>query len=276
LPALRALDINSLTLRQPEVLAELTALTWLNVDDLAMPAPRELLAVLPRLLQLQQLNMMGCMGGRHPPVGLPALRAALQPLTRLTALDLGNNAFTDEREAAAGGGYGLQQGQQLFAGQQWPRVATLGISDMCWHGSRSPLFSSADLAQLAVACPGLSWLRMHRSVGLCQPSDLQPLTALSATLTRLDMDAEQQLQDPHLQSVAALRGLSCLEVSGVGDELTDLGIWALTALTALTFLRVADVTSDAVSQELLPKRGRKGPRGAPGDALVLQPKFNKV
>lgn len=280
-PMLRALDINSLTLRQPEVLAELTALTWLNVDDLAMPVPRDLLAVLPRLLQLQQLNMMGCMGGRHPPVGLPVLRAALQPLTRLTALDLGNNAFAGEHGAAAGGSPQwqqdrAQQGQQLFAGLLWPRVETLGVSDMCWHGSRAPLFSSADLAQLAAACPVLAWLRMHRSLALSQPSDLQTLTALSASLTRLDMDGEQQLQDEHLQSIAALQRLYCLEVSGVGDELTDRGLWALTALTALTFLRVADVTSDAVSQELLPKRGRKGSRVAPGDALVLQPKMNKV
>lgn len=281
-PMLRALDINSLTLRQPEVLAELTALTWLNVDDLAMPVPRGLLAVLPQLLQLQQLNMMGCIGGRHPPVRLPALRAALQPLTRLTALDLGNNAFVDMwREAAAGGSPPrqqdrAQQGQQLFAGLLWPRVETLGISDMCWHGGRAPLFSSADLAQLAAACPGLAWLRMHRSLALSQPSDLQPLTALSASLTLLDMDGEQQLQDEHLQSIAALQRLSCLEVSGVGDELTDRGLWALTALTALTFLRVADVTSGAVSQELLPKRGRKGSRAPSGDALVLQPKMNKV
>ena len=102
------------------------------------------------------------------------------------------------------------------------------------------------------------------------------LAYFCCSLTRLDMDGEQQLQDEHLQSIAALQGLSCLEVSGVGDELTDRGLWAVTALTALTFLRVADVTSDAVSQELLPKRGRKGPRVAPGDALVLQPKINKV
>jgi hypothetical protein len=69
-------------------------LTWLNADDVAMPAPSDLLAVLPSLLQLQQLNMMGCIGGRHPAVRVAALSAALRPLTQLTALDIGSNAMS--------------------------------------------------------------------------------------------------------------------------------------------------------------------------------------
>lgn len=272
LPALRALDINSLTLRQPQVLAELSALTWLNVDDVAMPEPTDLLSVLPQLQQLQQLNMMGCMGGRHEPVRIPALRAALQPLTHLTALDLGNNAFSDSGDQGAP----AQAQQRLFVGLLLPQLQVLGVSDMCLHRTRVPLFTGTDMAHLAAACPALAWLRMHRSITLSDPTDLQPLTALSASVTRLDMDGEQQLEDAHLQSIAALTALCCLEVSGVGAELTDRGLLALTALTRLTFLRLANITSGGVSQEVLPKRGRKGPRGPPGDALVLQPRMNKV
>jgi hypothetical protein len=268
LPALHALDINSLTLCQPQVLAELTALTWLNVDDVAMPEPGDLLSVLPQLQQLQQLNMMGCLGGRHEPVRIPALRAALQPLTQLTALALGNNAF---RQSTDQGAQAQQQQQQLFAGLLLPQLQVLGVSDMYWHGTHLPLFTGADMVHLAVACPALAWLRMRRSITLSDPTNLQPLTALSASLTRLDMDAEYQLEDAHLLSVAALKALCCLSVSAVGPELTDGGLLALTALTRLTFLRLAEITSDGVSQEVLPQRGRKGLQG-----LVLEPKINKV
>jgi hypothetical protein len=243
----------------------------LNVDDVAMPEPGDLLSVLPQLLQLQQLNMMGCMGGRHEPVSIHALQAALQPLTQLTALDLGNNAFGES------GDQGIEtQPQLLFAELLLPRLQVLGISDMCWHRNRVPLFTGADIAHMAVACPVLAWLRMHRSLTLSDPTDLAPLTGLSASLTRLDMDSEQQLEDVHLQSIAALKALCFLEISGVGAELTDRGLLALTALVRLTFLRLANVMSDGVSQEVLPKRGRKGPRGPPGDTLVLQPRINKV
>jgi hypothetical protein len=238
-----------------------------------MPEPGDLLSVLPQLQQLQQLNMMGCMGSRHEPVRIPALRAALQPLTQLTALDLGNNAFSDSGDQGA---QAQQQQQQLFAGLLLPQLQVLGVSDMCWHRTRVPLFTGADISHLAAACPALAWLRMHRSITLSDPTDLHPLKALSSSLTRLDMDGEHQLEDAHLQSIAALKALCCLEVSGVGAELTDRGLLALTALTQLTFLRLANITSDGVSQEVLPKRGRKGPRGPPGDALVLQPRINKV
>jgi hypothetical protein len=67
-----------------------------------------------------------------------------------------------------------------------------------------------------------------------------------------------------------------LDVSGVGAELTDRGLLALTALTGLTFLQLADISSNEISQEVLPTRGRKGRRGPAGDTLVLQPKINKV
>lgn len=275
LPALRALDINSLTLRQPEVLSELTALTWLNVDDIAMPEPSDLLGVLPKLLQLQQLNMMGCLGGRHPPIAVTALRAALQPLTHLTALDVGNNSFSYGPETATP----VTEPSGLFVGLLLPHLHLLGVSDMCWHGSRVPLFRGLDVTQLADACAALRWLRMHRSLALCHDKrhgELDGLTAVSSGLTRLDFDGEHGMQDEHMQAIAELTALVCLEVSGVGDAITDQGLLVLIALTGLTHLGVADVTSDDVSQELLPKRGRKGSRAPPGDSLVLQPKLNKV
>jgi hypothetical protein len=211
LPALRALDINSLTLRQPQVLAELTALTWLNVDDVAMPDPGDLLSVLPQLRQLQQLNMMGCLGGRHAPVRIPALRAALQPLTQLTALAVGNNAFKQSTDQGA-----QAQQQQLFAGLLLPQLQVLGVSDMCWHGTHDPVFTGADMAHLAAACPTLAWLRMHRSFTLSGLTDLQPLAALSASLTRLELDGEFKLEDAHLLSVAALKALCFWTSAGWG------------------------------------------------------------
>jgi hypothetical protein len=101
---------------------------------------------------------------------------------------------------------------------------------------------------------------------------------LAGSLTRLDLsiNVHQHLQDGHLQHIAKLQTLSVLDISGVGDQLTDRGLLALTALTSLSFLHLADITSADVSLEVLPTRGRKGMRTAPGDALLLQTKFGKV
>ena len=101
---------------------------------------------------------------------------------------------------------------------------------------------------------------------------------LAGSLTRLDLsiNVHQHLQDGHLQHIAKLQTLSVLDISGVGDQLTDRGLLALTALTSLSFLHLADITSADVSLEVLPTRGRKGVRTAPGDALLLQTKFGKV
>lgn len=186
---LRALDISSLTLRQPQVLADLTTLTWLNVDDTAMPHPSDLLGALPRLLQLQQLNMMGCFGGRHSTVRVAALSAALGPLTRLTALDIGNNALTNGSVEAAPAGVWDQneQGaeslrsarQHVFAGLLLPQLHVLGVSDMWDCTLSTPVFAAADLGHLVAACPVLIWLRMRRSLSLESERDLSALTMLS-------------------------------------------------------------------------------------------------
>jgi hypothetical protein len=150
-----------------------------------MPHPSDLLGALPRLLQLQQLNMMGCFGGRHPPVRVAALSAALRPLTQLTALDISNIALTDESDAAPAGvweqgGQGLRSTRQhLFASLLLPRLQMLGVSGMWDCTPGTPLFSAADLGHLVVACPVLTWLRMWHSISMESGRDLSSLTVLS-------------------------------------------------------------------------------------------------
>jgi len=276
LQELKALDIHLLTLTQPTVLAALTALTWLNVDFIAMPEPAALLSTLPHLLHLQQLNMIGCFGDQRPAVQLSAVRAALRPLTELTALELSMNGFLDEEQTSpANEQQQQQQSQHVFGGLLLPKLEVLGVNRMFWQQGVRPLFTAGQqLVQLVAACPRLGWLQLSRSMAYATETDLQPLTALSPSLTRLLLSGE--LCDQHLASVAKLQHLSALVINDTGTQLTDKGLVPLTALTQLQHLDIRGITSPGVSQELLPTRGRGGERGHTGDTLALQSKTNKV
>lgn len=165
LQELKALDIHALTLTQPMVLAALTALTWLNVDFVAMPEPAELLSTLPHLQHLQQLNMAGCLGGRHPAMQLSAVRAALQPLTHLTALELSDNGFLIDEQTSPASDQQQHQSHHVFGGLLLPKLQFLAVNRMFWQQGGLPLFTEGQqLAQLAAACPRLGWLQLSRSM----------------------------------------------------------------------------------------------------------------
>jgi hypothetical protein len=158
------------------------------------------------------------------------------------------------------------------APQQWlllPLDCTLPCMDM-----RCTVPQATCLAAAAYVCNHC----MRTLTMSCMLGPHQFLSWLAGSLTRLDMSmgVQQHLQDGQLQTIAKLQSLSRLEISGLGDQLTDRGLLALTALTSLSFLHLADITSADVSLEVLPTRGRKGVRTAPGDALLLQTKFGKV
>jgi hypothetical protein len=273
-PELQALDISCVYLLRPEVLGAFTTLTWLDLQHSHVPDAGDLLAVLPNLHELRYLNLKACRSTAGPPATVAALRAALSPLTQLTALDIGSNTYSLGASGlnAAAAGLGVQQAVTagcLFDGLRLPRLLQLDADDMSCV-NRSPFWGGGDLTGLVAAFPAVRELRIGHSLQLTADGiELQPLLALAGSLTHLYLNALLEVRDQHLQSLAELRGLSCLLVLSVGPHITDRGIVALSTLTGLTLLQLAGVTSDGVSTEVLPFRHGEG-RRLFGDQLHLK------
>lgn len=283
---LQALEGYNFRLTRPDVLTALTRLTSLSLVGVAVK-PGSLLAALPQLLQLQDLDIgrWRCQLYSQEPFTVAQLRDALTPLTQLTALGLSDTMIIKDSAAVElqettqlSSSCSLQPGVGgLFPGLHLPRLQVLDANLVHWADSRPcvfrPLCGTMNLQAIATAAPLVSCMRLKGSISWTYGSylDLQPLTAVAASLTRLEMSAEQQLQDGHLQFLAQLPGLSSLTVADVGAHITDRGIVALSALSALSHLELFGVLSSSVSMELLPGRGTEV-----GTTFKLQNKWDKV
>jgi hypothetical protein len=280
---LQALNVGGMKLMRPDVLGGLTMLTSLSLVDVTVAEPRSLLAALPQLLQLQDLDMRGWEGRTFT---VAALQNALMPLTQLTALSLSNTAYFDD-PAALGQQLAAQQssgdGRQptvggLFPALYLPRLQVLDANKLHWSGrekarAQKPLCGTGDLQDIITAMPVISCLRVKGSMGntLGSQTDLESFSALAGSLTSLEMSAEQGLRDEHLESLTRLSGLSSLVVAKVGSHITDRGILRLSTLSALSHLELTGVLSNGVSMELLPGRGTEA-----GTEFKLQNKLDKV
>lgn len=272
---LQALDISRLYLPHPEALGAHTMITWLDMQQMHVPNADEVLAVLPNLEQLRYLNLKACWSSTSPLATFAPLRAALSSLSHLTALDLSNTKYSQgvSGQDAGAGDPGAQQATTagcMFKGLCLPRLLELRTNNLCCGADDAPIWGGDAMRGLAAALPALRELHIERSLQLsADGTELQPLVALAGSLTRLHLDAQQQLRDQHMQSLAELRRLSCLVVLGVGSHITDRGIVALSALAGLTLLQLVGVTSADVSTEVLPCRHRDD-RGLFGDHLHLK------
>jgi hypothetical protein len=260
---LQVLDLSGLSLWRPNALHAHTMLTSLEMQDANIGIHGSLLEVLPELQQLRYLSIQE----QH------CSSESLRSLTQLTELKLSTRegAGTNERSA----------GVRIFHGLRLPRLLQLWANELRRPSANqlSPLFGGVAVEYMIDAFLALRELHLERSLQLTAAgTELDRLVALTG-LTRLQLDALQQLQDWHMQSLAKLRGLSCLLVRGVGPHVTDSGIVALSALTDLTSLELSGVLSDGVSRALLPHSTSVlapwyGSRGKPpGDTPKLQPKF---
>lgn len=224
---LQALKAYNFRLTRPDVLTALIRLTSLSLVGVAVN-PGSLLAALPQLLQLQDLDIgrWRCQLYSQEPFTVAQLRDALTPLTQLTALGLSDTKYVDD-PAAVELQLTAQQwpgaGRQpvvggLFPGLRLPRLQVLDANKLCWTkgGPRAhrPLCGTGDLRDIIAAMPVISCLRVKGSMGtgstLGTLTDLEAVDALAGSLTCLEMSAEQGLQDGHLQSLKHLSGLRWL------------------------------------------------------------------
>jgi hypothetical protein len=279
LQQLQALSAVGMSLTRPDVLGAYTQLTSLNVADVKLYDPGSLLRVLPRLVQLQHLNMCHW---TWQFVDVAALHDALMPLTQLTLLDLCGIRYTHDYTAGMRG-QRSQRGQQAmsgpFAGLYLPQLQVLSANeyDVWDHGRKGPgisLCGDGGLSVLCAAAPALHALSIGGGFALTAAgTELQPLTALAGTLPELQLGVEWQLWDAHLQSLAQLRSLVGLSVQDVGYHITDRGILGLSILSALRFLELTGVLSNHLSLEVHPRRGGQWPTGV---IFKLHTRFNKV